>query len=156
MLETCSAAVLVEYERPLEIRSYPVPDDLGPDELLVRVEMAGICGTDVHLWLGQLPIPLPVIMGHETVGRVERMGSSTMTDWRGTSLSEGDRITWASSIVCGHCYYCRLKAQPTRCVSRKAYGISYSANETPHLRGGYAEYILLRKGTSVFRIPESL
>ena len=153
---TCSAAVLVEYERPLEIRSYPIPDDLGPDELLVRVEMAGICGTDVHLWLGQLPIPLPVIMGHETVGRVERMGSSSMADWRGDSLSEGDRITWASSIVCGHCYYCRLKAQPTRCLSRKAYGISYSANESPHLRGGYAEYILLRKGTSVFRIPESL
>lgn len=154
--QTCSAAVLVEYERPLEIRRYPVPGELGPEELLVRVEMAGICGTDVHLWLGQLPIPLPVIMGHETVGRVERMGSDELLDWRGFPIANGDRISWASSIVCGHCYYCRLKAQPTRCLYRKAYGISYCADEAPHLRGGYAEYIILRKGTSVFRIPDSL
>src|SRR5713226_7326914 len=117
---TTKAAVLTAFREPLEIREYPEPPGLGPGEAVVRVEMAGICGTDVHLWLGQLPIPLPVILGHETVGRVERMGSSTMTDWRGGPLTEGDRITWASSIVCGHCYYCRLKAQPTRCLSRKA------------------------------------
>ena len=51
-------------------------------------------------------------------------------------LAEGDRVTWASSIVCGECYYCRLKHQPTRCVGRRAYGISYCADEAPHLRGG--------------------
>jgi threonine dehydrogenase-like Zn-dependent dehydrogenase len=152
----CSAAVLVDYQKPLEIRSYPVPADLGPDELLVRVEMAGICGTDVHLWLGQLPIPLPVILGHESAGTVERMGSKTVVDWAGNKISEGDRITWASSIVCGHCFYCQIKAQPTRCLARKAYGISYCANDAPHLRGGYAEYIVLRKGTAAFRLPQSL
>src|SRR5258708_5255002 len=143
MPETCSAAVLVEYERPLEIRSYPVPGDLGPGEALVRVEMAGICGTDVHLWLGQLPIPLPIIMGHETVGRIEAMGSGLQKDWRGNPLQAGDRVCWASSIACGECFYCRVKNQPTRCLTRKAYGISYSAAEAPHLRGGYAEQILL-------------
>jgi D-arabinose 1-dehydrogenase-like Zn-dependent alcohol dehydrogenase len=42
----------------------------------VQVEMAGICGTDVHLWQGQLPIPVPVILGHETVGRIAALGSS--------------------------------------------------------------------------------
>ena len=62
------AAVLAEYEKPLELREYPEPGPPGPGEALVRVEMAGICGTDVHLWLGQLPIPIPVILGHETVG----------------------------------------------------------------------------------------
>jgi threonine dehydrogenase-like Zn-dependent dehydrogenase len=79
-----------------------------------------------------------------------------VTDWRGATISPGDRITWASSIVCGHCFYCRMKQQPTRCLSRKAYGISYSADIPPHLRGGYAEYILLRKGTALFRIPDLL
>jgi threonine dehydrogenase-like Zn-dependent dehydrogenase len=68
----------------------------------------------------------------------------------------GDRITWASSITCGECYYCRLKRQPTRCLFRKAYGISYCADEAPHLRGGYAQYILLRKGSAIFRIPDGL
>ena len=150
------AAVLVEYEKPLSLRSYPKPESLGADELLVRVEMAGICGTDIHLWLGQLAIPIPVILGHETAGRIERMGSPDRSDWQGTPVSIGDRITWASSIVCGTCYYCAEKRQPTRCLSRKAYGISYCADEAPHLRGGYAEYIVLRKETAVFRLPDSL
>ncbi|MDQ6677512.1 MAG: zinc-binding dehydrogenase, partial [Acidobacteriota bacterium] len=56
----------------------------------------------------------------------------------------------------GECYYCRLKRQPTRCLSRKAYGISYAANEPPHLRGGYAEKILLRAGSSIFKLDDDL
>src|SRR4051794_24362109 len=140
------AAVLKEFEQPLELREYPDPQ-VGPGEALVRVEMAGICGTDVHLWLGQLPIPLPIIMGHETVGRIEGMGHCLDKDWRGNPLHIGDRVCWASSIACGECFYCRVKNQPTRCLTRKAYGISYSAAAPPHLRGGYAEKILLRRGT---------
>src|SRR5947209_17618878 len=154
--QTSSAAVLVNYQQPLQQRSYPLPEGIAPGEVLVRVEMAGICGTDVHLWLGQLPIPLPVILGHETVGRIERVGSGLSKDWRGMPLSTGDRITWASSIVCGECYYCRLKRQPTRCLFRKAYGISYSSDEAPHLRGGYAQFIHLRAGTAIFRVPDSV
>jgi len=154
--QTCSAAVLTNYQEPLELREFPVPDKIGAEEALVRVQMAGICGTDVHLWLGQLPIPLPVILGHETVGYIERLGPDLKKDWRGKPLTVGDRITWASSITCGECYYCRLKRQPTRCLYRKAYGISYCADEAPHLRGGYAQYILLRKGSAIFRLPDEL
>lgn len=150
------AAVLIEYKQPLQARRYPVPESVGEGEALVRIEMAGICGTDVHLWRGELPIPLPVILGHETVGRIEKLGAGLTKDWRGLPVDVGDRITWTSSIVCGECYYCRVKRQSTRCVARKAYGISYCADETPHLRGGYAEYILLRAGSSIFRIPDTL
>ncbi len=149
------AAVLTAYQQPLEIREYPSPEP-GPGEALVRVELAGICGTDVHLWLGQLSIPLPVVLGHETAGRIERLGPGLEKGWRGGPLAAGDRVTWASSIVCGACYYCRMKRQPTRCLSRKAYGISYCADEAPHLRGGYADQILLRTGTSIFRIPDEV
>src|SRR3954471_20964044 len=154
--QTCSAAVLTAYQEPLQLRDYPLPNEVGAEEALVRVEMAGICGTDVHLWLGQLPIPLPVILGHETVGYIERLGPDLKKDWRGWPLAVGDRITRASSITCGECYYCRLKRQPTRCLFRKAYGISYCADEAPHLRGGYAQYILLRAGTAIFKIPDSV
>ena len=156
LAQASRAAVLTAYQEPLQVREYPIPAELSPGECLVRVEMAGICGTDVHLWLGQLPIPLPVILGHETVGRIERLGAGPNQDWRGTPLSIGDRITWASSIVCGECFYCRVKRQPTRCLFRKAYGISYCADETPHLRGGYAQYMLLRRGSALFRLPEAL
>ena len=157
---TTKAAVLTAFQEPLELREYPGPPEPAAGETMVRVEMAGICGTDVHLWLGQLPIPLPVILGHETAGRIEKIGpgltAGPIRDWRGNPLAEGDRVTWASSITCGECYYCRLKRQPTRCVARKAYGISYCANDAPHLRGGYAERILLRAGTAIFKIPDSV
>lgn len=150
------AAVLARYNEPLEFRDFPLPPSLGPGEALVRVEMAGICGTDVHLWKGELPVPLPVILGHESVGVIEAAGDGLKKDWRGEDLAVGDRIAWASSIVCGECFYCRVKRQPTRCVARKAYGISYCCNEAPHLRGGYAERILLRAGTSIFKLPAAL
>ena len=155
-MSAIKAAVLTRYEAPLEMREFAPPGELAAGEALVRVEMAGICGTDVHLWLGQMQIPLPVIMGHETVGRIERIGAGLDRDWLGRQLTLGDRVCWASSIVCGECYYCRVKRQPTRCVARKAYGISYCADDAPHLRGGYAEKILLRAGTAIFRIPEAV
>ena len=150
------AAVLTRFGAPLEMREYPAPSTLAPGEALVRVEIAGICGTDAHLWLGQLPIQLPVILGHESAGVVEQLGSDGTKDWRGEELRVGDRITWGSSLSCGECFYCRLKKQPTRCLFRKAYGISYDASEAPHLRGGYAEKILLRAGSALFRLPDSL
>jgi threonine dehydrogenase-like Zn-dependent dehydrogenase len=96
------------------------------------------------------------VLGHESAGRIEQLGPGLERDWRGEPLRPGDRVTWASSIACGECYYCRLKNQPTRCLTRKAYGISYCASDPPHLRGGYAEKILLRAGTAIFRLPESV
>ncbi|MCS6954116.1 MAG: zinc-binding dehydrogenase [Bryobacterales bacterium] len=155
-MSVAQAAVLVHYREPFELRSYPLPERLEPGEALVRIEMAGICGTDVHLWRGELPIPLPVILGHESVGRVERLGPGLSKDWRGARLEVGDRVTWASSVTCGECYYCRIKRQPTRCLHRKAYGISYCADEAPHLRGGYAQFIHLRAGSAIFRLPDAL
>ena len=83
------AAVLREFEQPLEIRTYPEPH-VGPGETVVRVQMAGICGTDVHLWLGQLAIPKPVILGHETVGVIEQHGPGLEKDWRGEALRIGE------------------------------------------------------------------
>jgi len=149
-------AVLTAYQKPLEVREYEVDDTLGAGEALARVEMAGICGTDVHLWKGELPIPVPVILGHESAGRIERLGPGLEKDWSGQPLAVGDRVVWASSIVCGECYYCRIKRTPTRCLKRKAYGISYCCDEAPHLRGGYSEWILLRAGSSIFKLPDVL
>jgi threonine dehydrogenase-like Zn-dependent dehydrogenase len=149
-------AVLTAYQSPLEIREYEVDDTLAPGEALARVDMAGICGTDVHLWKGELPIPVPVILGHESAGRIERLGEGLTKDWTGQPLAVGDRVVWASSIVCGECYYCRIKRTPTRCLKRKAYGISYCVDEAPHLRGGYSQWILLRAGSSIFKLPDEV
>lgn len=153
---TSKVAVLTAYQSPLEIREYEVDETLAPGEALARVEMAGICGTDVHLWKGELPIPIPVILGHESAGRIAKLGEGLERDWTGQPLAVGDRVVWASSIVCGECYYCRIKKTPTRCLKRKAYGISYCCDEAPHLRGGYAQWILLRAGSSIFKLPDTV
>ena len=155
-LRTSRAAVLTNYDAPLEIKEFPLPQTIEPGAALVRVKLAGICGTDVHLWHGQLPIPLPVILGHETVGVIEELGHELTADWTGKTLAVGDRIGWSSSINCNECYYCRVKPEPTRCLKRKAYGISYDCSVEPHLLGGYADYIYLRPGTAIFKIPEAL
>lgn len=150
------AAVLDEFKAPLTVREFPLPESIEPMGALVRVEMAGVCGTDVHLWKGQLPIPRPNILGHETVGRIEKCGEALSQDWNGNPLQQGDRVTWSSSLACGHCFYCKEKRQPTRCLNRKAYGISYNCEEPPHCSGGYAEFIYLRPGSAIFKLDETL
>ena len=96
------AAVLENFKSPLQIRDYPLPA-LEPGAALVRTQMAGICGTDVHLWKGELPIQLPVILGHETVGIIEKLSPELTHDWSGNALKIGDRVTWTSKTYCGKC-----------------------------------------------------
>ena len=110
------ASVLEQFNAPLQYRDYPLPSVLEPGAALVRTQMAGICGTDVHLWKGELPITLPVILGHETVGAIEQLGAGLTQDWSGEPLRVGDRVTWTSTTSCGKCYYCAEKHQPTRRV----------------------------------------
>jgi threonine dehydrogenase-like Zn-dependent dehydrogenase len=154
-MKTGRATVLETFNAPLVTREYPLP---SPEHgaALVRTEMAGICGTDVHLWKGELPINLPVILGHETVGRITELGAGLETDWSGQPLGIGDRVAWTSATSCGKCYYCAEKGQPTRCPHRRAYGIGYRCDEPPHFLGGYAEFHYLRPGVNIFRLPDDL
>src|SRR5262245_57986509 len=143
-MRTAQASVLEEFKAPLQLRQFPLPAKPEAGAALVRTEMAGICGTDVHLWKGELPIGLPVILGHETVGRIEQLGDELDRDWTGLPLGIGDRVTWNSSTSCGQCFCCAEKRQPTRCPHRRAYGIGYRCDAQPHFLGGYAEYHYLR------------
>lgn len=153
-MATAKAAVMTDFHHPFEIREYPPPDEVEPGAALVRVEMAGICGTDVHLRKGQLPIPRPIILGHETVGTVVKLGEGLETDWTGAPLREGDRVAWYAGRLCGECYYCVQKRQPTRCLKRKAYGITYNCDVSPHFLGGYAEYHHLLPGSAIFKLTD--
>jgi threonine dehydrogenase-like Zn-dependent dehydrogenase len=154
-MPTARASVLEQFKSPLCVREFQLPA-LESGAALVRTEMAGICGTDVHLWKGELKINLPIILGHETVGRIEQLGAGLERDWNGELLVIGDRVTWTSTISCGKCFYCAEKKQPTRCPHRRAYGIGYKCDEQPHFLGGYAEFHYLRPGTNIFKIPADL
>ena len=155
-MTTAKAAVLEHFDAPLQLREYPLPSQPEAGAALVRTEMAGICGTDVHLWKGQLPIALPIILGHETVGTIVQLGDGLERDWTGQPLKLGDRVTWTSTTSCGSCYYCAEKRQPTRCPHRRAYGIGYRSDEAPHFLGGYAEFHYLRARANIFKLPEEL
>src|SRR6266480_769685 len=108
-MKTAKASVLTKFNAPLQAQTLPLPLSIEPGAALVRTEMAGICGTDVHLWKGELPIALPVILGHETVGCIEQLGEGLERDWTDQPLKIGDRVTWNSAISCGQCYYCAEK-----------------------------------------------
>ncbi|MBI1839821.1 MAG: zinc-binding dehydrogenase [Verrucomicrobia bacterium] len=153
---TGRASILEAFKAPLRRVDYPLPAAMEPGAILVRTEMAGICGTDVHLWRGELPIQLPVILGHETVGRIVSLGAGVDKDWSGLPLKAGDRVTWTSATSCGRCYYCAVKNQPTRCPERRAYGIGYRCDASPHFLGGYADFHYLRPRVNVFLLPETL
>lgn len=155
-MPTAKACVLRDFKAPLQFHDYPIPEQTEAGAALVRIEMAGICGTDVHLWKGELPINLPVILGHETVGRIVVLGDGLECDWTGQALSVGDRVTWNSATSCGQCFYCAEKQQPTRCPHRRAYGIGYPCDREPHFLGGYAEFHYLRPRTTLFKLPDDL
>lgn len=152
---SCSAAVMDAFNAPLAIREFPLPVDLGPGDVLVKVSLAGICGTDVHLHQGQLKVPLPLIMGHETVGVIVATGGP-VNDWLGNPLSVGSRVSWTVGMPCGTCRYCRLHRLPSRCSSRKAYGVNTPCDQPPHLLGGYAQFHHLRAGTAIWLLPDDL
>ncbi|MBA3349436.1 MAG: alcohol dehydrogenase catalytic domain-containing protein [Actinobacteria bacterium] len=148
-------AVLKAFGAPLQVESFEAPDP-EPGALLVKVAYGGVCGTDVHLQAGHLPMPTPVILGHEAVGTVAALGGEVPEDVLGAPLKEGDRVTWASSIACGRCFYCRQEHQPTLCQNRRVYGISRRSDKWPHLLGSWGDLQYLEAGSTVVRLPDEV
>jgi L-iditol 2-dehydrogenase len=146
------AAVLVEHNKPYEIREFPIPE-VQPGGILVKVEMAGVCGTDIHQWNGDIPQKLPYVPGHEAVGRILKIGG-VRKDCTGAVLNVGDRIMWAH-VFCGHCFYCAVNKQPTLCDNKFSYGFSNPGAYTP-LTGGFAEYEYVIPGADIVKVPEDL
>jgi threonine dehydrogenase-like Zn-dependent dehydrogenase len=151
------AALVTAWGAPLELQEFPLPSP-EPGALLVRVERATVCGSDVHLWDGMLarsfPIELPVILGHETVGRIVDFGDGARKDSVGTPLRSGDRVVWEHE-ACGHCYECTVLGQGTMCPNRRM-GFLMNASEPPHFHGGFAEYSYVRSRAGRLRVPDDV
>ncbi len=93
------AAVLREVGQPLQIEDVTIGKP-GPHEVLVRTAAAGVCHSDLHFIEGSYTMPLPVVLGHESAGVVEQVGSEV----RG--LKVGDHVITCLSVYCGHCEHC--------------------------------------------------
>ena len=162
---TVHAATLVGPER-LEVRRYPYPDVLEPGAVLLRMLASGICGTDKHTFRGEAVqylgtdherrTPFPIIQGHENVGVVAEVGPGGAWAADGTPLAPGDRVVPAPNRACGRCRMCTRGFPYYLCRHLENYGNSLTCAEPPHLFGGWSEYLYLRPGTAVFRVPEAL
>ena len=152
---TSRAAVLVDYNQPLEVRELAVPR-LEPGAILVKVEAATICGTDVHISHGKLTqiSQVPLVPGHEIVGRIVQLGEGREQDAADRPLRLNDRIVWAYPW-CGRCYYCTIARQPTLCPNARMYGWG-PCDTPPYLTGGFSEYVYVRPACHVVRAPEAL
>jgi propanol-preferring alcohol dehydrogenase len=124
-----TAAVVVQFGKPLELQEWDVPTP-GRGQILIKTEACGVCHTDVHAWHGDWPVKPnpPFIPGHEGIGAVVAVGADV------TAAKAGDRVgvPWLYS-ACGHCEYC-LSAWETVCPDAQFGG--YTRN------GGFAEYMI--------------
>lgn len=101
--------------RDLRVERSSIPS-AAPHEVLVRVGVAGLCGTDHRIWTGDRPVAYPRVMGHEFVGRVEAVGEGV------TRVGVGDRVAVEPNYSCGTCPLCR-EGNRNLCLSRTAIGI---------------------------------
>ena len=138
------ALLLTEY-RKLQVTQVALPA-IAEDEVLLRVEACGICGSDVHGYDGSSGrrIP-PIVMGHEAAGVIAATGQA-VTKWQA-----GQRVTFDSTLYCGRCPYC-LGGQVNLCDNRQVFGVS-----CPDYRrsGAFAEYLAVPERV-LYALPDEL
>ena len=134
------AVRMVAVGQPLQAQELPVPVP-GEMDVLVRVRAAGICHSDAHYRAGLSPMgPLPLTLGHEVAGVVERAGPGV------TRLKAGDRVGLHYNLTCGRCYYCST-GNDQFCSQVAMLG--------HHIDGGYAEYIAIPERNAIV-LPEEI
>ena len=143
MAQTMQAVVKATKALGLEMQEVPVPE-VGANDVRIRVKQASICGTDVHIYnwdaWAQKTIPVPLVIGHEFVGVVDRVGSAV------TDFKEGELVTTEGHIVCGHCRNC-LAGRRHLCPNTKGIGVNRP--------GGFAEYISV-PSSNIWRCDPSI
>ena len=140
------AAVFREVNKPMEIEEIRV-DKPGPREVLIRTSAAGVCHSDLHFWNGTYPGQVPMVLGHESAGVVEAVGSDVHY------VKAGDHVITCLSVFCGHCEYC-LTGHMSLCQEPET---KRAANLPPRLShadkplgqfanlGSYAEMLLVHE-----------
>ena len=144
--------------KTIEVQELPIPA-LGDDDILVKVEGAGICGTDVHEWKGDPFGLIPVILGHEGTGEVVYTGKNVTCDTAGKPLKPGDKIV-TSVLSCGDCYACRMVPGRTNlCDNQGVFGLigdKRGSADGNRVNGWFADYMVIKggRGVTYFQVNE--
>lgn len=146
------AAVLDGPNGAFTVQEGPVPDP-APNGFILRQELCGICGTDAHVYQGHFPgLKYPLVLGHECVGIVERLGSGLKADVTGRPLQEGDRVYLVPAMTCGNCYFCAVVHEEGLCPSSRGYGFRPLPDLPIEVQGGYAQYLWITPAASFLKI----
>lgn len=149
---TARAAVL-KAAKQLEITDFPLRN-IGPDEILVKVEACGVCGTDIHCYNSDPFGITPLVLGHEGTGEVVEVGGDVKMDNVGKPISVGDKIVtsiFETSDQCMIAKYNPLKSN--LCDDLKVYGLLPDEPEN-HFNGYFGEYLIVRPNSSVFVVND--
>lgn len=154
MAEQVSAAVKIG-PRQTELDEFPmpeIPDDAG----LLKVEAAGICGSDVNSYPRESRNGGPHIMGHENVGFIAKLGKQAARRW---GVKEGDRVALEEYLPCGHCEYCRggdfrlcYETDIHNTPGAARYGTT-PLSVPPSLWGGFSHYLYLHPNSVFHKVP---
>jgi putative phosphonate catabolism associated alcohol dehydrogenase len=126
---------------------------LAPGEALVQLDFATVCGSDLHTIAGDRAAEVPLVLGHEQVGRVVAVGEGArLAD--GTALRRGDRVIWSVAVSCGVCDRCK-RGIPQKCRRLAKYGHT-RMHRGWELNGGFATHVHLRAGTAIVAAPAAL
>jgi 2-desacetyl-2-hydroxyethyl bacteriochlorophyllide A dehydrogenase len=124
-----------------DLRFVDIPEpQINEDEVLMKVKKVGICGTDLHIYNGGMSVSTPLVLGHEFVGDIVKIGNKV------TNIKEGDRAVAEHLIGCGKCSYC-LKGEKNLCKTPNIIGL--------HHQGALAEYISIPSNL-IFKLPQEL
>lgn len=150
--KTGRAAVLVE-PRKLELREFPLRE-IGPDEILVKVEACGVCGTDVHCYKSD-PFGLaPNVLGHEGTGEVLEVGADIKMDSVGKPVKVGDKIVTSLLETSPDCLIAKYNpAKANLSDDLKVYGL-LPDEPNNHFNGYFGEYLIIRPGSSFFVVND--
>jgi len=153
-MKRMSRSMVVEKPGQIVMREFPIPA-IGLEDGLLRVEMAGVCGSDPGMYHGKassLPIAYPLILGHEIFGRIEEIGDLAAQRHK---VQKGDRVIVETAFGCGFCHAC-LTGSYVQCESSLLYGHTISCNRPPHLWGAYGEHLYIAPRAMVHKISDAL
>lgn len=140
-------AVVFDGIGAVKVAELPDPKIESPDEAVVRITRAGICGSDLHLLRGKAPMEPGEQLGHEACGVVEAVGEGV------TGVSPGDRVAIAFNVACGRCWFCR-NGQTALCEDGSIFGYGIFGGGLP---GSQAESLLVPESDrNLLRIPDAV
>ena len=147
--KTAKVAMMTALKK-FEIQEYPIPE-LGDDDILVKVEGCGVCGTDAHEYKNDPFSLIPVVLGHEGTGEIVKMGKNVSKDSAGKPLKVGDKVV-TCMIFKDNPDITMFDLNKQNVGGADVYGLL--PDDDVHLNGWYSDYILIRGGSTVFNVSD--